>query len=385
MKAVVFHKPKDVRVENVPDPTLLHPTDGIVRVTSTAICGSDLHIYNGFLPQPRPMVLGHEFMGVVDAVGPDVRKLKVGDTVVAGFAVTCGACWSCLRQHPAHCERSNPGRYGPEGDVTEGKGGGLFGHTDLYGGYAGGQAEAVRVPWIDHTVRRVPEGLPDERVLFASDILPTGAAAVEWGGVTGGETVAVFGAGPVGLATAKLAWLRGAARVVVIDILPYRLAFARKVARAETIDARHEDPVATLRAMTGGRGADVCVDAVGMEVDRGPLEKAANLLHGQAGSISALETCIRAVRRCGSVSVVGVYGTAYDNFPWHRCFDKGILLRGGQSDPQARMDGLLALLLDESLRADDIVSHTLPLDDAARGYKIFNDKLDDCVKVVLQP
>lgn len=385
MKAVVYHKPKDVRVEHVPDPRILNPGDGIVRVTSTAICGSDLHIYNGFFPQARPMVLGHEFMGVVEDVGSDVQRFKRGDRVVMGFAVSCGTCWFCTHQHPAHCERSNPSRYGPEGGITEGKGGGLFGYTDLFGGYDGGQAEAVRVPWIDATARRVPEGIPDDRVLFASDILPTGQAAVDWCNLHGGETVAIFGAGPVGLATAKLAWLRGAGRVVLIDVEPYRLAFARKVAKVETIDGNGEDPVGTLRAMTAGRGPDACVDAVGMEVHRSMFEKAANVLHGQAGSISVLEACVRAVRRAGAVSVVGVYGTNYDNFPWGKAFDKGIRLQGGQSDPQARMDGLLALLLEERLRADDIVTHHLPLQDAARGYKIFNDKQDDCVKVVLVP
>ncbi|MFN7146254.1 MAG: zinc-dependent alcohol dehydrogenase [Myxococcota bacterium] len=385
MKALVYHKPKDVRVEHVPDPQILNPTDGIVRVTSTAICGSDLHVYNGFMPQTRPMVLGHEFMGVVEEVGAEVRKVKVGDVVVAGFAVCCGTCWFCTHGHPCHCEKSNPSRYGPEGDILEGKGGALFGYTDLYGGYGGGQAEAVRVPWIDASVRRVPEGVPDEKVLFASDILPTGQAAVEWGGITGGETVAIFGAGPVGLCAAKIAWLRGAARVVMVDVEPYRLAFARKVAKVETIEADADDPVGTLRAMTSGRGPDVCIDAVGMEVRRSAFEKAANVLHGQAGSISALETAIRAVRRCGKVSVVGVYGTPYDNFPWHRLFDKSVNLRGGQADPQARMDGLLDLVLEERLRADDIITHTLPLDDAPRAYKIFNDKQEDCVKVVLKP
>lgn len=385
MKAVVYHKPKDVRVEHVPDPRVLNATDGVVRVTSTAICGSDLHLYNGYLPQTRPMVLGHEFMGVVTEVGSEVRKVRPGDKVVAGFAVTCGTCWLCERQHPAHCERSNPSRYGPEGDVLEGKGGGLFGYSDLYGGYSGGQAEAVRVPWIDHTVRRVPEDVPDAKVLFASDILPTGHAGIDWAQLRGGETVAIFGAGPVGLATAKLAWLRGAGRVIVIDVLAYRLAFARKVANVETIEARDDEAVATLRAMTGGRGADVCIDAVGMEVDRTPFEKAANLLHGQAGSISALETAIRAVRRAGTVSVLGVYTTPYDNFPWHRVFDKGLALHAGRSDPQARMDGLLALLLEDRLRADDIVTHTLPLDEAPRAYRLFNNKQEGCVKVVLKP
>ncbi len=385
MKAVVYHKPKDVRVENVPDPQILNPTDGIVRVTSTAICGSDLHIYNGFMPQTRPMILGHEFMGVVDAVGADVTRVKVGDRVVAGFSVTCGSCWFCMHAHPSHCERSNPKNYGPEGGILAGKGGALFGYTDLYGGHDGGQAEAVRVPWIDATVRRVRDDIPDERVLFASDILPTGWAGIEWAAVEPGETVAVFGAGPVGLATAKIAWLRGAGRVIVVDLLPYRLEKARRVARAETIDASTDDAAEVLRAMTGGRGPDVCVDAVGMEVHRGLVEKAANLIHGQSGSIAALDTCLRAVRRCGRVSVLGVYGSNYDNFPLGRVFDKGLRVYAGQSDPQSHMDAILTLLTEERLRADDIASHLLPLDDAARAYRIFNDKLEDCVKVVLQP
>ncbi|MDP2309636.1 MAG: alcohol dehydrogenase catalytic domain-containing protein [Pseudomonadota bacterium] len=385
MKAVVYHKPKDVRVEQVPDPTIQSPTDGIVRITSTAICGSDLHIYNGFLPQPRPMVLGHEFMGVVEATGADVHRVKVGDRVVVGFSVTCGTCWFCMHAHPSHCERSNPKSYGPDGGVLEGKGGGLFGYTDLYGGHDGGQAEAARVPWIDATVRRVPDDIPDEHVLFASDILPTGWAGIEWSGLQPGETVAILGAGPVGLATAKIAWLRGAGRVIVVDLLAYRLEKARLVARAETINASVTDTVETLRAMTEGRGPDVCVDAVGMEVHRSAFEKVANVVHGQAGSITALDTCMRAVRRCGRVSVLGVYGSKYDNFPFHRHFDKGLSVKGGQSDPQSSMDAILTLLVEERLRAHDIASHTLPLEDAARAYRIFNDKLDDCVKVVLKP
>jgi threonine dehydrogenase-like Zn-dependent dehydrogenase len=385
MKAVVFHKPKDVRVEHVPDPEILNPTDGIVRVTSTAICGSDLHIYNGYLPQPRPMVLGHEFMGVVDDVGPEVRLLRPGDRVVVGFSVTCGSCWFCARALPMHCARSNPSRYGPDGGLLEGKGGGLFGYTDLYGGYDGGQAEAVRVPWIDASARKVPDQLPDERVLFTTDILPTGWAAIEWAALQGGETVAIFGAGPVGLMCAKIAWLRGAGRVVMVDILPYRLQLARRVARAETLDARSDDSVAALRAMTEGRGPDVCVDAVGMEVDRGAFEKAANLLHRQAGSIAALESCLRAVRRGGRVSVMGMYGTSYDHFPLNRIFDKGLQVRAGQAAPQESMGLLLELIAEERLRADDILTHTLPLSQAPHGYHIFNDKLDDCVKVVLKP
>ncbi|MGV3532129.1 MAG: alcohol dehydrogenase catalytic domain-containing protein, partial [Chthoniobacteraceae bacterium] len=230
MKALVFHRPGKVSVDQVPDPTIKHPEDVILRVTSTAICGSDLHIYNGFFPQLKPMTLGHEFMGVVEETGSAVTKLRKGDRVVVPFPIACGACFFCNHQLPGHCENSNPDHYGPEGGLLDQKGGALFGYTDLYGGYEGGQAEYVRVPYANFGPRKVPDGFTDEQVLFLTDIFPTGYSGIDWAGVKGGETVAVFGCGPVGIMAQKSAWLRGAKRVIGVDIQDYRLETARRTA-----------------------------------------------------------------------------------------------------------------------------------------------------------
>lgn len=305
MKALVFHSPKDVRVEQQPDPVIEDSRDVILKVTSTAICGSDLHIYNGMFPQPKPMVLGHEFMGEVVEAGPDVLKLKVGDRVVVPFPVACGSCFFCRMDMPVHCEHSNPEHYGPQGGLLDGKGGGLFGYTDLYGGYSGGQAEYVRVPYANNGPRIVPAGITDDQVLFLTDIFPTGWSAIDWAELKGGETVVVFGCGPVGIMAQKAAWLKGAGRVIGVDILPYRLEMARRSASVETINAAENDPVEVIREWTGGYGADVCVDAVGMEADRNWLEKAANVIQGEKGSMKVLEACFDAVRRGGTVTVMG--------------------------------------------------------------------------------
>lgn len=385
MRAVVFHKPRDVRVERVDDPRLEQPTDAIVRVTATALCGSDLHIYNGLLPQTRPFVIGHEFMGVVEEVGAQVHDLRRGDRVVVPFTIACGECFFCHKGLPPHCERSNPSHYGPGGHVLGEKGGGLFGSTDLHGGYAGGQAEAVRVPYADHGPRKVPDGLPDENALLLSDIIPTGWSALRWAELEGGETVAVFGAGPVGIMAMKAAWLQGAGRVVAVDVLPYRLALARAVAEAETVNASLLDPVETIRELTEGRGADVCVDAVGMEAERSLLERLSAAVHQERGTMKVLATCASAVRRGGVVSVVGVYGTSFHDFPLGQLFDKGVRLVGGQALVQRYMDELLELVVADRLRGDDVITHRLPLEEAPRGYQLFNGKEDGCVKVVLRP
>lgn len=385
MRAVVFHKPKDVRVERVDDPALEHPRDAIVRVTSTAICGSDLHIYNGLLPQLKPMVLGHEFMGVVEEVGRDVETLKEGDRVVVPFTIACGECFFCRKGLPPHCERSNPRNYGPGGHALSQKGGGLFGYTDLYGGYPGGLAEAVRVPFADVGPRKVPDGVPDEKVLFLTDIIPTGWSAIRWAELQGGETVAVFGCGPVGLMAMKAAWVQGAGRVIGVDVLPYRLARAREAACAETINSNLLDAVETIRELTQGRGADVCVDAVGMEPERSLLEKVNAAVHLERGSMKVLTTCLAAVRRGGVVSVVGVYGTSFHDFPLGQVFDKGVRLVGGQALVHRYIDELLDLVLADELRGDDVITHRMPLADAARGFALFNGKEDGCVKVVLRP
>lgn len=387
MKAAVFHKMKDIQVETIDDPRIEDARDCILRVTSTAICGSDLHIYNGMVPQARDMVMGHEFMGIVEEVGTGVKNLKKGDRVVVPFPISCGTCHFCNMQLPTHCENSNPENYGPEGEVPmmKGVGAALFGYTDIYGGYNGGQAEYVRVPYADYGPRKVQDNLTDEQVLFLTDIFPTGWAAIDWAQLKGGETVAVWGCGPVGIMAMKSAWLQGAKRVIGIDIQPYRLEMARKSANAEVINYAEVDAVQVIRDMTGGYGADVCVDAVGMEADRTVLEKAMNVVQMEKGTMKVLEKCMDSVRRAGTVSVVGVYGSPYNNFPLYKWFDKGLTLRGGQAWVHRYIDHLISLVQEGKVKLDDIITHTVPLAEASRMYDIFNKKEDNCLKVVLKP
>ena len=385
MKAAVFHKVGDISVDNVADPKIEAPDDLILKVTSTAICGSDLHIYDGFFPQLKDQVLGHEFMGVVEEVGPSVTKVKKGDRVVVPFPIACGQCYFCAHGLSPHCEQPNPDHYGPEGDMTKGKGGGLYGYTDLYGGYSGGQAEYVRVPKANFGPKAIPDGLSDDQVLFLTDIFPTGWSAVDWGEVKGGETVVIFGSGPVGLMAQKAAWLKGAKRVVAVDPLDYRLEKARMVNKAETLNAHDEHLMEKIREMTGGRGADVCIDAVGVEAERSFLEKVKAVVNLEKGTAKVVDWCTQAVRRGGVVSVVGVYGTPYDNFPLHRIFDKGLTMRFGQATVQKYLDELFELVRNGKVVLDDIISHKLPLDQASHAYDIFKNKKEDCVKVVLRP
>jgi S-(hydroxymethyl)glutathione dehydrogenase/alcohol dehydrogenase len=311
--------------------------------------------------------------------------VRRGDRVVVPFPVACGGCFFCQHGLPGHCENSNLENYGPEGGLKEQKGGGLFGYTDLYGGYDGGQAQFVRVPYANFGPRKVESDFEDEELLFLTDIFPTGYAAIDWGQVQGGETVAVFGCGPVGLMAQKITWLKAAKRVIGIDVQPYRLGTARRTANSETINSAETDPVQAIRDMTEGRGADVCVDAVGMEADRTLLDKVSNVVHAQAGSIKALKTAISAVRRGGVVSVVGVYGMPYDNFPLGQIFDKGISLRFGQAPAQKYIDELITWVEQRKIRLNDIITHRLPLEAAPHAYDIFNKKEDNCVKVVLKP
>lgn len=384
MKAAIFHKPKDVEVETVDDPVIEQPTDAIIRVTSTAICGSDLHIFNGMIPQAEDMILGHEFMGIVEETGSAVRNLKRGDRVVVPFPISCGSCWFCTHQLYPHCENSND-NYGPEGGLLKQKGAALFGYTDLYGGYSGGQAEYVRVPYADVGPRTVADSLTDDQVLFLTDIFPTGYQAAAWGELKGGETVAVFGCGPVGLMAQKSAWLQGAGRVIALDTQEYRMDMSRERCNTETINAKDEDAIEQIRSMTDGRGADVVIDAVGMEADRSFWEKLGNVIQMEKGTINALHMAFDAVRRGGIVSIVGVYGTPYDNFPLHQIFDKGLILKMGQVPVQKHIDHLIKLVEERQIVLEDIITHHLPLSEAAKGYQIFNEKEDNCVKVVLKP
>ena len=387
MKAAVFHGPKNITCDVVDDPKIEEARDVVLKVTATAICGSDLHIYNGSLPT-SPMVLGHEFMGIVEEVGAGVKNLKRGDRVVVPFPISCGTCFFCNHEVVGACENSNPDFYGPEGGLLHDKGGALFGYTDLYGGYNGGQAEYVRVPYADFGPRLVPDNLTDEQVLFLTDIFPTGYTGIDWANVAGGETVAIFGAGPVGIMAAKSAWLRGAARVVVIDVLPYRLAKAKTAANVETIlweggDAK--EVVEQIRAMTDGRGADVCIDAVGFEPERNLTDRLISVLNLEKGSPKVLEACLSACRRGGHVSVLGVYVTSNDNFPVGQIFDKGLHLHMGQAPAHKHIDHLMALVSEGKVKLDDIITHRMKLEDVAHGYDIFRNKKEDCVKVVLTP
>jgi S-(hydroxymethyl)glutathione dehydrogenase / alcohol dehydrogenase len=385
MKAVVFTMPKMMVVQDVADPETKQPTDIILRVTSTAICGSDLHIYNGILPQMKPMVMGHEFMGIVEEVGRKVKKLQKGDRVVVPFPISCGSCFFCQKGLTPHCENSNPEKYGPEGGLLDQKGGGLFGYTDLYGGYAGGQAEYVRVPYADFGPRKVDPDFKDEEVLFLTDIFPTGYSAVDWPKVQPDETIAVFGCGPVGLMAMKICQVLGIKQIIGIDFLDYRLEMARKTAGAQTINIKDNNVVAAIRDLTEGRGADVCIDAVGLEAERSLLEKLGNIIQMERGTINALRLAFSAARRGGRISVIGVYGTNYDNFPLGQVFDKGLSLYSGQAHAHRYIDELLQWIRDRKIRLDDIITHVLPLEQATHAYDIFNKKEENCVKVILKP
>ena len=387
MKAAVIHAPGKVTCDNVADPRIMNDRDIILKVTATAICGSDLHIYSGGIPQPRPMVLGHEFMGIVEETGKAITKLKKGDRVVVPFPIACGHCFFCNHDHPGNCENSNPENYGPEGGILREKGGALFGYTDLYGGYDGGQSQYVRVPYADYGPRIVPDNLTDEQVLFLTDIFPTGYTGIDWGELKGGETVLIYGAGPVGIMAAKSAWLRSAGRVIVVDTLQYRLDKAKQTANAETIlwEGDGKNVIEFVRSITNNRGADLCVEAVGFEPDRSLLDRAKAVINLEKGSPKVLEACMSAVRRSGTVSVLGVYPTTYDNFPVGQFFDKGIILKGGQAPAHKHIDKLLQFVREGKVKLDDIITHRLPLSRISEAYSMFKNKEDNCVKVVLDP
>jgi threonine dehydrogenase-like Zn-dependent dehydrogenase len=394
MKALTYHGRRDVRVDEVPDPRIEEPTDAVVRVTSTAICGSDLHLYEVLGPfLSTGDILGHEPMGIVEEVGAEVTHIKPGDRVVVPFNISCGACWMCGRGLFAQCETTQ--------NRATGKGASLFGYTELYGSVPGGQAELLRVPQAHFGPIKVPDEHPDERFLFLSDILPTAWQAVEFADLPADGTLAVLGAGPVGQFCARIGRQLGASRVIVVDSVPERLEMARRHG-AETLDSNDVDDVAdALIEMTSGRGPDGVIDAVGMEAHDSPAGKAAHAVVAALPDavanpladkmaldrMGALRTAIKSVRRGGTVSISGVYGGEVDPMPMMEMFDRGITLRMGQCHVKRWIDDILPAVMDDSdpLGTLDMTTHHLPLDQAPHGYEIFQKKQDSCIKVVLHP
>jgi threonine dehydrogenase-like Zn-dependent dehydrogenase len=387
MKALTYNGARDVRVENVPDPILQDNDDILLRVTATAICGSDLHLYRGKVPGMKDGdVLGHEFMGVVEEVGSGVTRLKQGDRVVVPFTISCGSCFFCEKLLYAACENTNPDRGALLNKKDLRSGAGMFGYTHLYGGYAGGQAEFVRVPRANVGPLKLPEGLADEQVLFLSDILPTGYQAVLNAAVGPGSTLAIFGAGPVGCMAAASARLLGVERIFMIDHHAYRLAFAKQAYGVETIHFDEEDdPAQRIIAATQNRGVDASIDAVGFEAKGSTVETVMTNLKLEGGSGKVLRQSMAATRRGGTVSVAGVYSGFIHGFLFGDAFDKGLTFRMGQTHVQQHMPALLEHIQNGTLHPEAIITHRMSLDQAAEGYRIFDKKEEDCRKVVLTP
>jgi threonine dehydrogenase-like Zn-dependent dehydrogenase len=388
MKATCWKGPNTVQVEEVPDPKIINARDAILKITSTAICGSDLHLLQAYVPAMVPGdILGHEFMGEVVEVGSQVKNLKVGDRVVVPFPIACGVCSACLKGMYSVCENSNPNAWMAE-KLWGHAGAGVFGYSHLTGGYAGGQAEYARVPFADVGPLKVPDGMSDEQALFLSDILPTGYMGAEMCDIQPGDVIAVWGCGPVGQFAIASAFMLGAERVIAIDRFPYRLQMARDKAGAETINYEEVDVIDALKEMTGGRGPDACIDAVGMEAHgHGPMfafDRAMHAARMETDRPLALREAIRACRNGGTVSVIGAYGGYIDRFPMGSIMNRSLTIKAGQCHVHRYMQPLLERIQNGDIDPTFIITHTLPLDQAPHGYDIFKNKLDNCEKVVLK-
>jgi len=389
MKATCWYDKSDVRVEDVPDPKILNPRDAIVKITSTAICGSDLHLYDGYIPtMEKGDILGHEFMGEVVELGREVKNLQVGDRVVVPFPIACGNCFFCQRELYSCCENSNPNAAMAE-ELWGQAPAGIFGYSHLLGGFAGGQAEYARVPFADVGPVKVDGELTDDQVLFLSDIFPTGYMAAENCNIQGGDTIAVWGCGPVGQFAIKSAYLLGAERVIAIDRFPERLRLAREKGGAETLNYEEVDIFDSLKEMTGGRGPDACIDAVGMEAHShgvvGMYDRAKQAMMSETGRPVALREAIVACRKAGTVSVPGVYGGLLDKIPFGAIVNKALTIKSGQTHVQRYLRPLLKRIRNGEIDPSYIITHRLPLEEAAKGYELFRDKEEDCIKVVLKP
>ena len=389
MKANCWIGKGKVSVETVPDPKILSQSDAIVKITSTAICGSDLHLYDGFVPTMESGdILGHEFMGEVVDVGRGVKNLKKGDRVVVPFPIACGSCFMCNKGLFSVCENTNPNAWMAEkmwGHAPAG----IFGYSHLLGGYAGGQAEYARVPFADVNPLKIPDGLADEQVLFLSDIFPTGYMGADLCGIEPGDTIAVWGCGPVGQFAMKSALLLGAERVIGIDRFPYRLRMAREKVGVETINYEEVSTLEALNEMTGGRGPDACIDAVGMESHApgfvGAYDRAKQAVMLETDRPIPLREAIMACRNGGTVSVIGVYGGFIDKFPAGSMMNRSITIKTGQCHVQRYLKPLLQRIQNGEIDPSFVITHRLPLEQAPEGYKMFRDKQDNCEKVVLKP
>ncbi|MDY6785494.1 MAG: zinc-dependent alcohol dehydrogenase [Cyanobacteriota bacterium] len=388
MKAVCWHGAHDVRVDTVPDPKILNPGDAIIKITSTAICGSDLHLYDGYIPSMESGdILGHEFMGEVVEVGQNVRNLKIGDRVVVPFPISCGNCFFCQRDLWSLCDNSNPNGWMAEKMYGHSPAG-IFGYSHLLGGYAGGQAEYARVPFADVGPMKVPDSLSDEQVLFLTDIFPTGYMAAENCDIEPGDTVAVWGCGPVGQFAIRSALMFGAERVIAIDCVPERLQMAI-ASGAEIIDFEEVDAGDALKEMTGGRGPDRCIEAVGMEAHgtdaMGLFDKMKQAVRMETGRPNALRQAIAACRKGGTVSVPGVYGGFIDTMPMGAIVNKGLTLKSGQTHVHRYLHPLMERIANGEIDPSFVITHRLSLEDAPRAYEIFKKKEDRCIKVVMKP
>jgi threonine dehydrogenase-like Zn-dependent dehydrogenase len=390
MKANCWTGIDSLEVQSVPDPRILNSRDGIIRITSSAICGSDLHLYNGFIPtMKKGDILGHEFMGEIVEIGSEVHDRKVGDRVVVAFPIACGSCWACQNQLFSVCENSNPNA-GIAEMLMGHSPSGIFGYSHMLGGYPGGQAQYARVPFIDVGTILIEDDLPDEKVLFLSDIFPTGYMGAEMADIKPGDVVAVWGCGPVGQFAIASAYLLGAERVIGIDRFPYRLRRAREKAGAETINYEETKTLEALKEMTAGRGPDACIDAVGMESHHAnpamyAYDRSKQVARLESDRPFAIREAIMACANGGTISVIGVYGGLVDKFPMGSLMNRSLTVRTGQCHVQRYMKPLLDRIRNGDIDPSFVISHTMSLDDAPKGYKMFRDKQDDCNKIVLKP
>ena len=389
MKAVCWHGSTDVRVDTVPDPKILNPRDAIVKITSTAICGSDLHLYDGYIPtMEKGDVLGHEFMGEIVEVGSSVKNVKIGDRVVVPFTIACGSCFFCQKKLTSLCDNSNPNAWVAE-TLMGYTPSGLFGYSHMLGGYAGGQAEYARVPFADFGLFKIPDGLTDEQVLFLTDIFPTGYMAAENCNIQPDDIVAIWGCGPVGQFAIKSAYMLGASRVIAIDRVPERLQMAKDQCKAEVLNYEEVDVGEALKEMTGGRGPDACMDAVGMEAHGKGLEgfydEAKQALRLETDRPTALRQVIVACRKGGTVSIPGVYGGFIDKMPMGAAMNKGLTFKMGQTHVHRYLQPLLEHIQNGDIDPSFVITHRMKLEEAPHGYEIFKHKKDNCIKVVLNP